>query len=91
MGMQSLFNRSCYLGDQDMFYHVKEHCMTKPDLIFRLEHGFEPRSIDKASLWSLPGAPTTKRCLENQQRHVWHVGSINSNPSSEVISEVTTY
>ncbi|OBS69790.1 hypothetical protein A6R68_01669, partial [Neotoma lepida] len=30
------------------------HCVTKPELIFRLEHGFGPWSIGETSLWNLP-------------------------------------
>ncbi|KAL1765583.1 zinc finger protein OZF-like isoform X1, partial [Sigmodon hispidus] len=67
------------------------HCMSKPELIFRLEHGFGPWSIGEASLWNPPGVlevyASDKNCLENPENHVWPVGSISRNLSSREILE----
>lgn len=32
-------------------------CMTKPEVIFKLEHGFGPRPVVDSSVRSLPGRP----------------------------------
>ncbi|XP_052610287.1 zinc finger protein OBI1-like isoform X5 [Peromyscus californicus insignis] len=67
------------------------HCVTKPELIFRLEHGFGPWSIRETSLWTLPGvlevyAPD-KSCLENLESRMWPVGSISRNLSNREMLE----
>ncbi|KAL1765587.1 zinc finger protein OZF-like isoform X1, partial [Sigmodon hispidus] len=51
------------------------HCMSKPELIFRLEHGFGPWSIGEASLWNPPDAPQTFlnaiNCVPASQIQKW--------------------
>ncbi|XP_038945503.1 zinc finger protein 157 isoform X5 [Rattus norvegicus] len=68
------------------------HCVTKPELILRLEHGFRPWSIGgDASVWSLPGVlevyTPDESCLENPESHMWPVGSISRNLSNKEMIE----
>ncbi|KAL1765586.1 zinc finger protein OZF-like isoform X1, partial [Sigmodon hispidus] len=56
------------------------HCMSKPELIFRLEHGFGPWSIGEASLWNPPGLSSVRDTEERMfskesQREKDYLGS----------------
>ena len=68
------------------------HCVTKPELILRLEHGFQPWSIGDTSVWRLPGVlevyTPNESCLENAESRMWPVGSINRNLSNKEMIEV---
>ncbi|XP_040585652.1 zinc finger protein 39 isoform X3 [Mesocricetus auratus] len=66
------------------------HCMTKPELIFNLEHGLGPWSTADASVWNLSGVNKMSSLVEagqkNGDRHFWQI-EINSNTSSEELVE----
>ncbi|XP_012979975.2 zinc finger protein 809-like [Mesocricetus auratus] len=67
------------------------YCMTKPELIFKLEHEFEPWTIVEASIQSLPGVHKVSTPIENHQEYhkglLWQVEITNSQTSNEEIVE----
>ncbi|MEJ1275010.1 hypothetical protein NN561_005904 [Cricetulus griseus] len=67
------------------------YCMTKPELIFKLERGFGPWSVVEASLQSLPGVHKMTTPIENHQEYhngfLWPVEITNSQTSNEEIVE----
>uniref|UniRef100_A0A8C8UPM0 Zinc finger protein 39-like n=1 Tax=Peromyscus maniculatus bairdii TaxID=230844 RepID=A0A8C8UPM0_PERMB len=67
------------------------HCTTKPELIFKLEHGFGPWSLAEASIQSLPGVHKMTVPIENDQEYhkglLWQVEITNRQISNEEIVE----
>ena len=60
--------------------------MTKPDLIFKLEHGFEPWNMVEASAQSLPGQsmhPEQIRSTRSQVIRCWSCRKLPSRVSDE--------
>ncbi|XP_051018075.1 zinc finger protein 25-like [Acomys russatus] len=85
--------RTSDLGNIYVSFSITGHCVAKPELIFRLEHGFGPWNMGETPLWSIPGvlevyAPD-KNYLENPESHGWPVGSIGRNLSNKEMIEKT--
>ncbi|XP_035580247.1 zinc finger protein 717-like isoform X2 [Zalophus californianus] len=63
------------------------HCITKPEVIVKLEQGAEPWTVEEAPAQSLPDVQTADEVIEthqeHQSRHVWQVGFANDKMSTK--------
>nr|XP_035966251.1 zinc finger protein 717-like isoform X5 [Halichoerus grypus] len=63
------------------------HCITKPEVIVKLEQGAEPWTVEEAPTQSLPDVQTADDLIETRQehqsRHVWQVGFANNKTSTK--------
>ncbi|XP_008591238.1 PREDICTED: zinc finger protein 717-like [Galeopterus variegatus] len=63
------------------------HCFTKPEVIFKLEQGAEPWTVEESPNQSLPDVQKIddlfERSQESHHRHMWQVVITNSNTSTE--------
>ncbi|XP_073740745.1 zinc finger protein 717-like isoform X5 [Callorhinus ursinus] len=63
------------------------HCITKPEVIVKLEQGAEPWTVEEAPAQSLPDVQTADELIEthqeHQSRHVWQVGFANDKMSTK--------
>uniref|UniRef100_A0A452U086 Zinc finger protein 883-like n=1 Tax=Ursus maritimus TaxID=29073 RepID=A0A452U086_URSMA len=63
------------------------HCITKPEVIVKLEQGAEPWTVEEAPTQSLPGQSTSGDLIETRQehqsRHVWQAGVANNETSTK--------
>nr|XP_044991604.1 zinc finger protein 25-like [Jaculus jaculus] len=55
------------------------YCITKPELIFKLEHGGGPWHVAEASVRNLPVTGQVGTNQENQKRHLWQVQKNSTN------------
>ena len=67
------------------------HCMTKPEVIFQLEHGFGPWPVGDSSVRSFAGIHKVTTSFdthqENHKGYLWQVEITNSQTSNEKITE----